>query len=257
MIRIGHIDFINTIPFDLEGPDDQPYKKIKGPPTRINQMLLDGEVDVAMISVAFFLEHQDDLLRIGNFGIVSDGPVMSVVLFSNRDLSKCGANGGLKLYETTESATSVILNRLILRLAYGVDPVIIPTILEAEAVLLIGNTALLERQKGRWDHQYDLGEEWKNLTGLPMVFAVLATRKKVFENKGKELLDFLELVKSHYRKSMEDLDPIVAKAKEKVPIDNELLYSYYHGLKYVIEEKEEQSMALFEKLIPLYHQFIL
>ena len=248
MIRVGHIDFINTIPFDLEGPDDQAYKKIKGPPTWINQMLLDGEVDIAVISVAFFLKHRNDLLRIGNLGIVSDGPVMSVMLFSSRDLSKCSANGGLKLYETTESATSVILNRLILRQAYGVDPVIIPTISDAEAVLLIGNTALLERQKGRWDYQYDLGEEWKNLTGLPMVFAVLATRKNVFENRRKELLEFLELLKKYYRKSMKDLDPVVARAKETVPLDDELLYSYYHGLRYVIDEKEEQSMALFEKL---------
>jgi chorismate dehydratase len=249
LIRIGHIDFINMIPLDLYGSNGLAYTKTPGPPTMINQMLLKGEVDVGVISVAFYLKHKAELVRLGNFGILSDGPVLSVLLFSKRDLSNPHEKGVLKVYETSKSATSILLYRLILREVYRVEPLPVPTPSEAEAVLLIGNEALLERQKGGWNYCYDLGEEWKKFTGLPMVFAVLATSVKVFDAKEEELKGYLEILDQNYRKSIHDSDTLVAKAKEMAPLEEELLYRYFQCLKYEIGEQEEKAMALFEKFI--------
>jgi chorismate dehydratase len=249
LIRIGHIDFINMLPLDLYSSNGLSYTKILGPPTLINRMLLNGEVDVGVISVAYYLKHKEDLLRLGHFGILSDGPVLSVLLFSKRDLSNPHEKGFLKVYETSKSATSVLLYRLILREVYRVEPLPVPTRSEAEAVLLIGNEALLERQKGGWDYCYDLGAEWKKFTGLPMVFAVLATSVKVFDAKKEELKSYLEILDQNYRKSINECDTLVAKAKELAPLEEELLYRYFQCLQYEIGEREEKAIALFEKLI--------
>ncbi len=249
MIRVGHIDFINTIPLDLEDTSCLNYNKIKGVPTVINKMLLNGEVDVGVISISFYLEHRDDLLRIGELGIVSDGPAMSILLFSNIDISKSLGNKVLKVYETPKSATSVLLNRIILKKFYGIYIVPESVITEADAVLLIGDDALLEKQKGRWSYVYDLGNEWKRFTGLPAVFAVLATNKKVFKEKWEELENYLKLLRKNYEKSMRNLDITVAKAKRKTNLDEEVLYKYFQSLKYELGKKEEESIALFEKLI--------
>ncbi|MBA4393186.1 MAG: hypothetical protein C0407_06510 [Desulfobacca sp.] len=249
MIQIGHIDFINMIPLDLGSPNGLPCTKTLGPPTTINRMLLKGEVDVGVISVAFYLKNKKELLRLGHFGILSDGPVMSVMLFSNTDLSKLNEKGSLKVYETPQSATSVLLNRLILREVYRVETQPVPTRFGADAVLLIGNDALLEREKGGWAYSYDLGEEWKKFTGLPMVFAVLATSRKVFTAKKEELVKYLEILEDNYRKSSHDIATLVAKAKKMAPLEEKLLYRYFGCLQYEIGVREEKAIALFEKYI--------
>lgn len=252
MITIGHIDFINMIPFDLDDPTGKRYTKIEGPPTLINRMLLQGEVDLGVISLAFFLEHQDRLRRLGNYGIISDGPVLSVMLFSTLDLADRVEKTGLKVFETPKSATSVILNRLILRQVYQTEVIVVPTVAEAQAILLIGNDALLEREENRWRYWYDLGEEWKKETGLPMVFAVLATSTEVFRNKEKELNDFLEYFSINYRESIKNIDSVVKKARQKIPLKEEVLRRYFRCLHFELGEKEEQSLALFEKMMGEY-----
>jgi chorismate dehydratase len=248
MITIGHIDFINMLPLDWEGPAPFSYKKVSGPPTEINQMLLNGQVDLGVISLACYLDHPRELVRLGNLGIVSDGPVLSVVLFSQKDLSKAKGNGGIKIYETTQSATSVILNRIILRRVFKLDPLIVPSAAEAEAVLLIGNEALLERQKGEWEYLYDLGEEWQQWTGLPAVFAVLATHQRVLREKKSELERFLRFLKKIYRENINNKDLLVRKALEKINLDEKILYKYFDCLKYETGPREEKAISLFDRL---------
>ncbi|HMK65772.1 MAG TPA: menaquinone biosynthesis protein [Thermodesulfobacteriota bacterium] len=248
MITIGHIDFINTLPLDWEGPAPFAYKKISGPPTKINELLLKGEVDLGVISLAFYLDHQGKLIRLGNLGILSDGPVLSVNLFSQKDLTKARGNGGLKIYETAQSATSVILNRIILRRAYGVEPVTVANRAEAEAVLLIGNQALLERQNGSWNHIYDLGEEWRNLTGFPTVFAVLATHQRILKRKKTELDKVVRFIKGVYQRNKENQADLVGRALGKISLDQKILYKYFECLKYEIGPIEEKAILLFDQI---------
>src|SRR5207249_11647667 len=46
-----------------------------------------------------------------------------------------------------------------------------------EAVLVIGDAALLLTARRAYPHRYDLGQEWKRWTGLPFVFAMWAARR--------------------------------------------------------------------------------
>jgi len=74
-----------------------------------------------------------------------------------------------------------MLARILLRERYGVEPEnivmrpVLATMLEAaDAALIIGDPALqLQPVQIPFDH-LDLGAAWKELTGLPMVFAVWA-----------------------------------------------------------------------------------
>jgi predicted solute-binding protein len=78
----------------------------------------------------------------------------------------------------------VELVRVILERRYGVTPVAVSHAPEldamlriADAALIIGDPALrLDPISLPW-HVYDLGAEWVEMTGLPMVFAVWAGRK--------------------------------------------------------------------------------
>jgi chorismate dehydratase len=79
----------------------------------------------------------------------------------------------------------VMLSRIILAEKYGVEPQVIshPPDLAAmlgaaDAALLIGDAALRVDPATLPFETLDLGEQWTNLTALPMVFAVWAGRKE-------------------------------------------------------------------------------
>ena len=84
------------------------------------------------------------------------------------------------------SRTSVELARVVLERKYGCSPRIFPhppdleaMLIRADAALIIGDPAL-RIEPSRLPYQtYDLGAEWCEMTGLPMVFAVWAGRRGV------------------------------------------------------------------------------
>ncbi len=69
---------------------------------------------------------------------------------------------------------------------YGVRPVYLRGEISEElpqevaAGLLIGDPALRAGQERRYPHQLDLGQGWKELTGLPFVFALWAAREEYY-----------------------------------------------------------------------------
>jgi len=113
-------------------------------------------------------------------GIASYGPVRSILLVSKVPFGKIR-----KLATDSGSRTSVMLSRIILAEKYGVEPQVIshPPDLAAmlgaaDAALLIGDAALRVDPATLPFETLDLGEQWTNLTALPMVFAVWAGRKE-------------------------------------------------------------------------------
>ena len=75
------------------------------------------------------------------------------------------------------------LSRVILARKYGVEPEVrslkphLSAMLEiADAALIIGDAALVLDPADLPFHVLDLGREWVEMTGLPMVFAVWAAR---------------------------------------------------------------------------------
>ena len=74
-----------------------------------------------------------------------------------------------------ESSQDRTLLRMLLTLKHGVDPVYFLDSQDSEqshdALLLAGNQALRRRRGVRgFPHRYDLAEEWREWTGLPLVF---------------------------------------------------------------------------------------
>jgi len=249
LLIIGHIDYTNMIPFDIQiDGQKERLKKIKGHPSDINQMLLSGKVDVGIISTAFYLENRDVLTRISCFGIVADGAAMSVLLFSNKDLNRLTTGKKIKLFETPHSKTSVAMNRIILSEFLKIGFEIEPDRQKAEAYLLIGDEALVEREKNE-KFVYDIGTLWKKHTGLPAVFGVLATRKEFLKDNEGEVKEFIELLDLSYRKNTSSLEKMALKGSLKTGLRLEIMKTYFEHLKHEIGEKEEKSIDLLEKLM--------
>jgi chorismate dehydratase len=179
-IRVGAVNYLNTKPliYNLEqlAPDAQLILEV---PSRLADMLAEGEVDVALIpSIEYF--------RAGSYSIVPDiaitsrGPVLSVTLFSRAPWSEIR-----RLSLDEGSRTSAALTQILLRKRYGVTPALQPLPLDetaedtdTDAVLLIGDRAMRACLPG-FPYAFDLGQEWFEWTGMPFVFAFWAVREGV------------------------------------------------------------------------------
>jgi len=138
-----------------------------------------GAADIGLIPL-FELTRQD-LEVIAGPGIACRGPVRSILLISSRPAPEIRT-----LAADSSSRTSVELVRIVLERRYGAAPASIPhppdleaMLRVADAAVIIGDPALRIDPARLPYYVYDLGGEWVEMTGLPMVFAVWAGRKGV------------------------------------------------------------------------------
>lgn len=142
-----------------------------------------GEADIGIIPSVELT--RQELEVIPGAGIACHGPVRSILL-----VSRVPAPEIRRLAADSSSRTSVELARILLARRFGAEPEVVshapdldPMLQIADAALIIGDPALRidpeELASRTAFHVYDLGAEWVEMTGLPMVFAVWAGRKGV------------------------------------------------------------------------------
>lgn len=188
--RVGHIQFLNCLPLYwglVHSGALLDVELTKDTPDRLNDALVDGRLDIGPISLVAYLRYADELLLLPDLAVGSDGPVRSVTLVSQVPLE---ALDGEPVALGSTSRTSVELARLLLRERYGVTPRYfrcppdLPQMMaEARAAVLIGDAALRAARDAprRGLAVHDLGAAWREHSGLPMVFAVWAVRRRYAE----------------------------------------------------------------------------
>jgi chorismate dehydratase len=178
-IRVGAVSYLNTKPL-LYGIQRSPVLEeiqlIIDYPSRIAEMLLKDQIDMGLVPVAVIPAMPEYYIN-GNFCIGSDGPVASVCIFSERPLEEVTT-----VLLDYQSRTSVQLARVLLEEYWKVGPKLVDAgpdfrhqIQGTTAGVVIGDRALQQRQLSPF--VYDLGEAWKQLTGLPFVFAAWISNK--------------------------------------------------------------------------------
>jgi predicted solute-binding protein len=163
----------------LHGPQQGLFELDFRIPSGCADDLAAGAADIGIIP-SFELTRQD-LEVIPGAGIACRGPVRSILLISSRPAAEIRT-----LAADSSSRTSVELARIILKRRYGAAPASIPHPPDLEAMLrladaavVIGDPALRIDPARLPYYVYDLGGEWVEMTGLPMVFAVWAGRPGV------------------------------------------------------------------------------
>lgn len=182
-VRVGRIEFINCFPLYHHFEEALAARGIasvivEGDPATLNRRLVAGEIDVALPSSIEYDRHADTLALLPQVSISSFGAVDSVQLFTDRPLREVR-----RIALTPKSATSVCLLRILCR-EWGMEPEFAPrqgplaeVLAGFDGLLLIGDEALHVLRAEVYPNHFDLGEEWREVTGLPMVFAVCAARR--------------------------------------------------------------------------------
>ncbi len=217
-IKVGAVSYLNTKPliygFEQGRMSDQ-VELLIDYPARIASMLQQGEIDAGLVPVAvlpFLKEHY----VISDYGIACDGEVASVCLFSDVPLAEIKT-----ILVDYQSRTSAALLKVLLEEYWKISPVLIGGEADYErrisgdtAGLVIGDRALLQRKHSKYI--YDLGTAWKEMTGLPFVFAAWISNKKLPQSFINEFNEVNRFGLSH-------LDEVIAK-NTNTPFD---LHSYY------------------------------
>ena len=174
LLRVGRMPYLNSAVFYRFLPAG-PWELTDMPPRAMASAVERGELQAGPLPVVEVFRLGDTLQPIGGLGVAATGPATSVLLFSRRPVERlAGSRVGL----TSESATSVQMIRILFRDWWRVEPAeYVETDEPNDALLLIGDKALRARQRlSGYPYEYDLGEEWFKLTGLPFVFATWVAR---------------------------------------------------------------------------------
>ncbi|MBD0707186.1 MULTISPECIES: menaquinone biosynthetic enzyme MqnA/MqnD family protein [unclassified Streptomyces] len=238
--RVGHIQFLNCLPLywglartgtllDLELTKDTPEK--------LSERLVRGDLDIGPITLVEYLRNAGDLVALPDIAVGCDGPVMSCVIVSQRPLEELD---GSRVALGSTSRTSVRLAQLLLAERYGVAPdyFTCPPDLglmmqEAEAAVLIGDAALrasLHDAPRLGLQVHDLGQMWKDWTGLPFVFAVWAARKDYLEREPETVHEVHRAFLASRDLSLEEVAKVAEQAARWESFDAELLERYFRTL---------------------------
>ena len=176
--------YLNSVVFYRKLPADS-CELVAMPPRAMAAAVESGELDAGPLPIAEVFRLGDQVRSLGNIGVASDGAANSVFLFSNIPVDLLS---GKKIAVTTHTATSIQLLRVLFVDYWNVsDPEFVQTDDPHDAALWIGDPALERRSSGEYAHMYDLGTEWKKLTGLPFVFAEWIVRTDVPREKANQL----------------------------------------------------------------------
>jgi len=250
--KVGHIQFLNCLPlyYGLVKSDALlDVELIKGTPTELNNLLIKGALDISPISSIEYARHHESLVLLPDFTVSSDGEVKSILLLSRFSIEKLS---GKKIALTNTSATSHVLLKLILRHGYNVEPEYILSqpdpdkmFADADAALLIGDIALKHYVDRKDFYLYDLGNEWKKLTGKKMVYAVWAVNRS-FSDKQYELSGYVfEIFKKSMEYSIEHLKEIAEYAARWEPFSPSFLMDYFKSLRFDFGKDYQEGLVHF------------
>ena len=245
VLRVGSVSFLNSKPliFGLEAAKD--LKLILNVPSSLLDGLRNDLFDVALLPVIDY-QRQPGLKVLTAGGIGCDGATLTVRIFSRVPIHRIET-----MACDSDSHTSVALARILFAEKYGIHPMFedwsVGKDHPAQARLLIGDKVVCEEPPG-YEHQLDLGQAWRDLTGLPFVFAVWMVRE------GIDLRDLPARLEQAKREGLANIDSIVRKHAEPRgwPAGVAMQYLLYY-LKFDIGDRQLQAIRLFHQLAAKHH----
>ncbi|EPH39437.1 menaquinone biosynthesis protein [Streptomyces aurantiacus] len=257
--RVGHIQFLNCLPlyWGLARTGTLlDFELTKDTPEKLSEQLVRGELDVAPVTLVEFLKNAGELVAFPDLAVGCDGPVMSCVIVSQVPLDRLD---GARVALGSTSRTSVRLAQLLLAEKIGVRPdyYTCPPDLglmmqEADAAVLIGDAALRANlidgpRLGLEVH--DLGQMWKDWTGLPFVFAVWAARRDYLAREPEVVREVHQAFLSSRDLSLDEVAKVSEQAARWEAFDAGVLERYFTTLDFRFGGAQLEGVAEFARRV--------
>lgn len=251
-LRLCAVSYLNAAPLVWgmsHGPQKGLFDLRFALPSDCADQLRCGAVDVGLVPV-IELARQPDLVVVPGTAIACQGSVRSILLVSKKPLELIESFAA-----DTGSRTSVVLTQVIAAQKGGIRPQVRPypprldEMLEiADAALIIGDHALrIDPSMEKWRdwpvYVYDLGTEWEDMTGLPMVFAVWAV-KNLADPEGLS-----EALAGSAAYGLSRIDEIVDHESVRLGFVPDVVRGYLtRNVSYDLGDREREATSLFLRL---------
>ncbi len=245
-MRVSAVSYLNTWPLVwgfLHGPQKGLFDFRFDLPAECANALASGDASIGLVPCA-------ELDRLGldylpDLGIACEGPVRSILLISKRPFGQIRT-----LAVDSGSRSSVALSRILLAERYGCRPQFVPMapdlepmLAECDAALIIGDPALRIEPEHLAYEVLDLGAEWVDWSGLPMVFAVWAGKTShLTSDVARAFADSCDWGMSH-------IDEIVVAASRERQFDESVAREYLtRHIVYRLDARHREGLELFRGL---------
>jgi chorismate dehydratase len=254
--RVGHIQFLNCLPIYwglVRAGTLLDVDLTKDTPDRLNDLLVTGALDIGPISLVEYLRHADELVVLPDIAIGSDGPVLSVNLVTQVPLAELD---GRRVALGSTSRTSVLLARMWLEQVHGVRPEyftcppdLTTMLLEADAAVLIGDAALRATYDAprRGLAVHDLGQAWREWSGLPMVFALWAARRAYAEENPGLVKDVHDAFVRSRDDALAHVDEVAEAGARWEVFDAATLARYFRTLDFSLGARQVAGLREFAR----------
>ncbi len=239
-IRTVAVSYLNTKPFLYglfkAGSADWLDLRLEIPSVCAEQ-IRKAQVDLGLIPVAAIPELGQRARLVSDFCIGADGPVRTVCVYSH-----CPIEEVTHLMLDYHSRTSVELVKILLREHWGVFPRLLPAkpgyeekIEFTRAGLIIGDRTM--GLAGRYPYVYDLAEAWKEMTGLPFVFAAWISVVRLSPNFIRRFDKALQL-------GLNSLSELLCLLPQPA-YEFDLEQYFSQDIQYLLDEKKREALELF------------
>jgi chorismate dehydratase len=203
---------------------------------------------------SFYFLKNGTLNLIEGISISSDGAVASVMLYSKKPLKDLdGANVTVPVC----SATSINLMLVLLKEIFSVVPILRyaekPDVNDpsVDAALVIGDQAL--RAEENWTNRFvkaDLGEWWRIVTGLPMVFGLWAAQPDWVAANERSFEAISQALRQACATGLgAQFEAVVQEGCARTGMPERRIQQYFlRDLNYKMTSRHEQGLALYGEL---------
>lgn len=213
MLKIGKIDYLNLLPFDVylkKSPLSTQQKKMiaykKSYPAKLNKDFLFSRIDAGFVSSIMAL---GDKKIASNVGIIAKGEVWSVIVIPQRNK------------DDYQSATSNALAK----------------VLRVNGEVRIGDRALHYKLEG--GEYQDLGLLWWEKRQLPFVFGLFCSKKKSPQVQ--------EMLKGFAKSKIKIPHYILEQRAKSSDIPAKEIKQYLQKIYYTLTSKEKRALVLFHR----------
>lgn len=240
MIRISAVSYLNTLPFiyglQTSNLVDSICLELDYPSVCADK-LISGRVDVALVPIITVAALESSYI-VSDYCIGSNGLVDTVCLYSDVPIYEVK-----NIFLDYQSRTSVGLLKILLKEYWKINPTLKNSfpgfeqnIGGRDAGLVIGDRAF--DLNGKYKYVYDLSFIWKEMTGLPFVFALWVSTSKLSK-------EFINDFNNALLKGVLDIDNSLSyKGIYDYNCENPKEY-LENKISYFLDSEKKKGMALF------------
>jgi chorismate dehydratase len=237
-IKVGIVNYLNTAPLVYGLKNSAIIDNIElipDYPANLAKDLLDGTIDLGLVPVAVIPQLPQWWLM-SDYCIGCEGQVASVCIFSDVPLEQAE-----RVLLDYQSRTSVELAKLLIKNYWKVDIELVDAAEDFQqhihgktAGLIIGDRSFEQRKVSKY--AYDLGEAWKNYSGLPFVFAAWISNQPLDA-------DFIRMFNEANAFGVQNIPKVISTLNFNSSVDLEEYFRQY--ISYNLDDAKRKALRKF------------